>query len=522
MDVVILSGGVSDSVLRRYIGPYKIAHWIRKHGYQTQIIDFADKLTKDMLLKLTQKFVNSETAILAVSTTFICNKTYDYSYGKKARMPRHIVDTLREIKSQYPNIKIVIGGYMSDKVSGWGIVDTTVMSYTTATEDIFLEYLNHLRKGTPAPYGTLIMPNWTKSKRKHKHRMMYDRARNPTYNIETDDFRFTTQDCILPGEPLPLDVSRGCIFACKFCQYPHLGKKKLDYIRGMNYLEDEINYNYENFGTTGYYILDDTFNDTEIKVKAFHDMTQRLPFKINYSAYLRADLIHRFPDMIGWLKDSGLFGAYHGIESLHPTASKLVGKAWSGKHARDFIPELYHNHWKKEVPLHTNFIVGLTGDTNESMLSTVDWFINNDLYSIEFGALGLFGSNNTNTRYTIQSEFDKHPEEHGFTILTQNPGGPVEWKNDNWTSITSKKMALDLSKLTHNRRKLHTWAIPGVLWYGTSKEEILKNTLVKYPWAIYYTITDNKLIEYYNKLLAEGSGIEPLITESKSVVIPFN
>ena len=500
MDVVILSGGVTENVMRRYIGPYKIAHWIRKHGYQAQIIDFADKLTKDMLLKLTQKFVNADTAILAVSTTFICSRIYDNGLGKKARMPQHIVDTLREIKSQYPNIKIVVGGYMSDKIPSFNIFDATVMSYTTATEDIFLEYLNYLKKGTPAPYGTFTMPNWIAGG--NKHRMMYDRARNPTYNIETDDFKFTTQDCILSGEPLPLDVSRGCIFACKFCQYPHLGKKKLDYIRGMNYLEDEINYNYENFGTTGYYILDDTFNDTEIKVKAFYDMTQRLPFKITYSAYLRADLIHRFPDMISWLKDSGLFGAYHGIESLHPDASKLVGKAWSGKHARDFIPELYHNHWKKEVPVHTNFIVGLTGDTQESMLSTVDWFINNDLYSIEFVALGLFGSNNTNTRYTIQSEFDKNPEKHGFTMLEQNSDGSVEWKNDNWTSITSKQAAIDLSKLTHKHRKLHTWGIPGVLWYGTSKEEIIKTPLPKLTWRIYSAITGTKLIEYYNKLLA--------------------
>ena len=183
---------------------------------------------------------------------------------------------------------------------------------------------------------------------------------------------------ILPGEPLPLEVSRGCIFACRFCQLPHLGKKKLDYIRGMNYIEDELNYNYETFGTKNYYILDDTFNDTEIKLKAFYDMSHRLPFDLNYSAYVRADLVHRFPDMAYLLKDSGMSGVFHGIESFHPSASVLLGKGWSGKHGKEFLPKLYHDVWNREVAQHLSFIVGITGDTLENVWDTAKWFVDNE------------------------------------------------------------------------------------------------------------------------------------------------
>ena len=40
--------------------------------------------------------------------------------------------------------------------------------------------------------------------------------------------RFEKNDFILPGESLPLELSRGCIFKCRFCQYPNIGKDKDD------------------------------------------------------------------------------------------------------------------------------------------------------------------------------------------------------------------------------------------------------------------------------------------------------
>lgn len=481
MDIVFWSGGIKWKVLSRYIGPYKVAHWLRKFGYQTQVIDFVTIWQEKNLYKITKKFVSADTKILAISTTFISNETYCWDNGEMHRLPESVVNVARRLKDEFPNLKIIMGGYMSDKIDSYGVIDATVMSYTTASEDIILEYLDHLVKGTPRPYGQLVLPGITSSG--SNHRMVYDRARNPVYNIETDDFRFTKQDGILPGEPLPLDISRGCIFACKFCQYPHLGKSKLDYIRGMAYIEHELRYNYENFGTTSYYILDDTFNDTEIKLQAFYDMTQRLPFKVTYVAYLRADLIDRFPNMAYLLKESGCFGAYHGIETLDPKSSVLVGKGWSGKRARDFIPELYHNIWKKEVPMHTNFIIGFPTDTIDNVKSTVSWYLDNDLHSIHFNWLGLYGPNNESSRYTVQSEFDKNAEKYGFEFTSNEAvDGLRPWKNKNWTDAKARNVARKANDYLAERRRNMTWLNPGLLWYGYSKEELQTKLKVEIPW----------------------------------------
>ena len=488
----------------RYIGPYKIAHWIRKKNHTAQIIDFITLVDEEFLFNVTKKFITTETKILAISTTFLCNRYYTWADGSRQRVPEHVINVLRLIKKLYPTINIVIGGYMSDRLLFDNLADATIMSYTTASEDIFLEYLEHLKLNTPLPLGKLTYSYMGIPHSKHC-RIVYDTARNPTYNIETDDFRFIHQDIILWGEALPMDMSRGCIFACRFCQYPHLGKGKLDYTRSMEMIRDEMIYNYENFGTTFYMALDDTFNDTEIKMRNFNNMVATLPFKINYSAYLRADLIDRFPDTAYMLKESGLWGAYHGIESLHPYASNLLGKAWSGKKAKEFIPKLFHDIWKHEVPLFLNFIIGLPKETEADVLNTIDWFKQNKLHGIDFGYLGLYGPSNNLSPWVILSEFDRNAEKYGFTFDKSIPAGEssVGWRNETWTTETAMKFTNQIIKpqvrdITH----IGSWNMGPLLFLGYDKETLMNTKVKNFDWSKTDMLNQSKFDEYFVKLLA--------------------
>lgn len=496
MDAIFWSGGIISDVLIRSVGPYKIAYWIRKHRHSAQVIDFIDKLTEEQLYSVTKKFIMPTTKILGISTTFFISNSFKWNDGTEQVFPEHCVNVIKRIKEEYPYIKIIFGGHGSDKVAGWGSVDATVMSYENATEDTFLEYLEHLKTGSPPPFSQIILPYWDV-----KHRILYDRARNPKYNIEEDDFKWHKNDAILTGEPLPLDISRGCIFSCKFCQYQHIGKKKFDYIRGMKFIEDELIYNYENFGTTYYYLLDDTFNDSEFKVQEFHKMTQRLPFKIRYNTYLRADLIHRFPSMAPLLQESGLLSAFHGIETFHPDASKLIGKAWSGKYAKSWLPELYHNIWNKKIAMHTNFIVGITGDTRENVFDTVKWYFDNDMHSIGFYHLGLFGTTYKRSRFYPESEFDKNAEKYGFTFTGEpNANGFRPWKNDNWTNLTAYNTAIEVNAMISDHTKIATRSLAAACWYGIPEEDIINK-----PISQYFDLKEKtaKLCqEYFDKLMS--------------------
>ena len=45
-----LNGG--QDLLSRYVGPYKINHWIKKHGYTGQVIEFLQYLTEEEIEKI--------------------------------------------------------------------------------------------------------------------------------------------------------------------------------------------------------------------------------------------------------------------------------------------------------------------------------------------------------------------------------------------------------------------------------------------------------------------------------------
>ena len=480
MDVIFLNSNPANyPYVVRTIGPYKLAHFLRKKGLDAQVVDFVVEFTEEQLYSMINKFITPKTSIIGLSMTFMSNITYPWPNNERKRIPYTLWSALKRIKSEYSNIKFILGGYMSDRMPDYSVFDATVMTYTGSNEDLIFEYVQYVKGLGPAPLGRLIIPSIKDDE--SKTRMLYDSPRSVTYNIETDDFKWSEQDCILPGEPLPIDIARGCIFACKFCQYPHLGKGKLDYIRGMNYIEEEMLENYRKFGTTTYYMLDDTFNDTEFKMQEFYKMTQRLPFKINFISYLRADLIHRFPDMAHLLKESGLLGAYHGLESLHPYASNLIGKGWSGKSAREFIPKLFHDTWKGEIPQTLSFIVGFPKETKDDVLSTKDWFIQNNLHNCHFKGLALFGWDNPNKLWTLESEFDKNYEKYGFWFADGKGkmAGKKLWRNETWMQGNAHKLAEDINKDLQNICKVGVWMVPALIWSnGWTKERVMKE-----PWG---------------------------------------
>jgi len=502
MDVILLNGGIAyRPILMRSIGPYKIAHWLRKYGYQCQVIDHVLYFNADQLYTTLKKFITPDTKIIGLSTTFICNNAYKHSDGRIKRIPEFVLNVLSQIKLEHPSIRFVMGGYISDRLPNWDVFDVTIMSYLSAPEEIFLEYLDWLS-------GRGTEPVFEKKRNSigtgFEDKIIYSAARNPKYNIETDDFKFIPTDVILPNEPLPLDVSRGCIFTCRFCQYPHLGKHKLDYVRAMEHISAELSYNFATFGSTSYYIIDDTFNDTEWKLRSFHSAVSKLPFKIRFSAYLRADLLNHFDETPYILKESGLVGAYHGLESLHKDASKIIGKGWNGNYAREYIPYLFHNIWNKSVAQHCNFIVGLPYEKETDVYGTVNWFIENNLHSIGFDLLGLYGVDNSASPNSIFSEFDKNPQKYGFSFEADPinfNGTTMNWKNCTWTVGEAYRVTQLATKMTREFSKTRMWSILALLWQGYDLTYLMTTPQEQLSWDDIKASTLTSFDVYFNKLM---------------------
>lgn len=482
MDAVILNSGPlypKKWYLFRSLGAYKIARSLRKEGYACQVIDFVNFMSEDDLIYLLKKFINPETKILGISTTFL---TVDY------KLLNHVVNAINYILDLYPNLKLVVGGAHSKIPTE--INNITRKNYVCVVgygEDIILELINFYNLKGPEPVFELH----TTPQGIHR---VYTSARVVKYNIETDDHLFSEQDCILPNETLPIEISRGCIFKCKFCNHLLLGRGKLDYLRDIELVKEQLIHNYEKWGTQNYYVICDTFNDTEYKMKMWHKMISELPFKIKYVSYLRADLLERYSDVPYMLAESGLMSCFHGIESLGP-GSKVVGKGWSEKRAREYIPDLYHNVWKKQVYQTIGIIVGLPGDTKETYLETLDWFEQNDLYCLDPSPLHMWKTAVNKNK----SEFERDYEKYGYYFPDNNR--PTFWKNDYW----DQGQAVQLLRDTHLRLRkissfLGSWFTMIPLQYGYKKEQLSKENeslLSDYKLTI---LANEYLSKYIEKL----------------------
>ena len=107
-------------------------------------------------------------------------------------------------------------------------------------------------------------------------------------------------------------------------------------------------------------------------------------------------------------------------------------------------------------------IIGLPGETKESILESIEWYKQNDYIHSSWGP--LFLTNNLN-RYITPSEFSLHPEKYGYRFQ----GGELAWESDWMTESEARVLAAKaMSEMPFNR-SIDSWT--GMLHYSISGTE---------------------------------------------------
>lgn len=442
MDFIIFTC-VSGILFQRSIGAYQLAHFLRQNNYNVQVIDFTDYFTKDELLEACYKFISNETLAIGISTTFYSTDKENFGYSKDLdnkfqlqSLSNNLNHVLKKIREQYPNIKIVIGGAKSASTK-LGITDKVINGYA---EQEVLDYLNELN-------GKIKIKNLYRQQQ--------------FFSIEHLDHRFLKNDCILDNETLPIEISRGCIFKCKFCAFPLNGKNKLDYLRDPERIKEEMIYNFENYKVRNYFFSDDTFNDSTIKVEKIHKAIMDLPFKINFTTYLRLDLLYHNQSQIEMLKDMGLATAFFGIETLNQKTASCIGKGMNVERTKSFLTDLYENKWGRQIPITCSFIIGLPYESVENIEETYNWIKGTGLSSMFF-PLAI------TDKAFFKSEFDTNYQSYGYEF---NPKTGF-WSNE----FMNSDKAYELSSRYNNELMKYNdtpsgWFLMSLLNNGYNLEE---------------------------------------------------
>lgn len=453
----------------RFLGAYRIARILRDEGYSVIVVDFMQQMLEDSseLLLWLQKHVHDNT-VFGFSGTFMSFAIVDEDFGEKSSLPDdrkfkrysrtlarrkfaaeagrsvrpEVVEFLDDLKMDFPDNKIVIGGagFIAEFMFRSLPIDHLFMGYSeeTATRELVDIY-----------------------KGKDVTDVIHQDPFELTFDFHNTGNTFDAEDIIFPNEVLPLEISRGCRFACKFCGWALTGRKMSDkYIRHKDKIFNELMHNYELFGTSNYNMMCDTFNESNEKLlmlKGIFDEFNKLTGeRLRFNSYLRLELMKRFPEQINILRDMGIIATNLGIETLHYPSAKAIGKGILPEDVYNTVSKMRES-WGEEARLHSGFIIGLPYETKETATKWLTSLYNKelDLTSWKLSPLRI----NTNRASEFTSPFDRETDKYGYRMSSTKwkpeswinaPDGSEVWENEHWDYYECDELVAEWTKKFNN------------------------------------------------------------------------
>jgi hopanoid biosynthesis associated radical SAM protein HpnJ len=160
-------------------------------------------------------------------------------------------------------------------------------------------------------------------------------------------------------------TSRGCPAMCTFCLWPQTHSGHRWRLRSADDVASEVKWTLENFpGLKEIFFDDDTFN---YQKKRTLEVCEKLgPLDFTWSCTSRVTTDH---DTLKAMKDAGGRLMIVGYESGDPQILKNMKKGATVDMARRFTK----NAHKLGLTIHGTFVIGLPGETRESIQRTIDF-----------------------------------------------------------------------------------------------------------------------------------------------------
>ena len=467
--------------LKRSGGAHKIATFMRKEGWDIEVLDYWLAFEEEEFKQFIRSRVTKDTKFVGVSVTF----------GYKLNLLSRAQEHLKWLKDEYPHVDIIAGSKM--------LVDIMVLPC-----DYYVcgygEYgLIKLLK------GEAVITEYQGLKC-----VMADRH-HPCFPSKDLVVEYEDRDFIQPTDTLTLELSRGCKFKCKFCSYNAIGMKG-DLTRDMDTLYDEMLSNYERFGVTSYHVADETTNDNQEKIRFAGSEIQKLPFKPNLTGFIRADILSTREDDKKYLAEMGFWAQYYGVETFNQTAGRTVGKGIDPDKLKRGLLDTkdYMNKHCGRYRATTSLILGLPYETSESLYDGLNWYrehmpnenlvmqplyinrqINELMFaSSEFGRTwrqsGHFHPEEIKEEITAEdyAEFSEHPMLQGYIKNLHSEQHNLHWSHD---SYTWKSAILELARTMQQGlydpriNRIMTWDLFNFITPGTyDYDSVLELSIMGY------------------------------------------
>jgi len=296
------------------LGPLYLASYLEANGYTAkfkdyQTNDFENPLDSRNLLS----FFEDSSDILGVSSLSFL-------------LP-HLLVTLKKIKKDHPEKTIILGGYgpggvAEEIIRHFNFVDVVVKG---EGEKTLLELVDHLEKGKDLGdvKGTIY---------KDKGKVRITQQRERVENL--DELPFPAYDKIDIHQYTDIGVisSRGCSYACTFCDINPTWQRRFTY-RSLENFIDEIKLLYERHGIRKIRIFDNIFPVKNIE--KFCDLLRKERLDIGWTCYARVDLMNE--RLMKKMSEAGCYGIFYGVESGSDEVLRKIGKTFTAKQAERVV-----------------------------------------------------------------------------------------------------------------------------------------------------------------------------------------
>ena len=448
--------GVQAEPHRRNPGAHRIATCLREHDWDVEVCDFVAHWPLELLKEYARSRVTKHTVFFGFSTFFnFWNPVMN--------------EFTAWLKETWPDIPTVIGGQSVCTTPAENI-DYWVDSFgELAILDLARGLIGNTHVGIKFDMNYL-----------GQRRVIKSIASYPAYPMDSYQIKWQHRDFIKPFEWGTLEFSRGCKFSCSFCNFPILGVKG-DYSRSQADFREELQYNYDEFGVTNYYVADETFNDRVEKIIKFADVVDQLDFEPYFSGFMRADLMISKPQSWEHIARLRFGGQYYGIETMNHASGKVVGKGMAPERIQQGLIDIKQYFSQRMFYRGTvSLIVGLPYESVDTVKQTEQWLLNNwidqSIIVFPLDVEDVFdeeqnkGSTNTSelsrnlVKYGIRRmdhDLVKLETKNGYYNWRQGGYAPstVMWEHDSMNILEAQEISYHLQQKSNHVFKLDCWSL---------------------------------------------------------------
>jgi radical SAM superfamily enzyme YgiQ (UPF0313 family) len=164
----------------------------------------------------------------------------------------------------------------------------------------------------------------------------------------------------------PIMVTRGCPYPCTFCAGHVVSGRKIRR-RSIDHVLGEIQYLYKKFGIREFHVVDDNFTMDTAYAKALLRKLKVMNLDMSWAVPngIRMDTLDE--ELLGLMKDTGLYLISLGIESGSDLILKRMKKGITTARIREFVRMIQ----QAGIDMAGFFILGFPGETVETIQDTI-------------------------------------------------------------------------------------------------------------------------------------------------------